>query len=67
MNTNTLLAIFAVLAAMALPGATAAHVIVPVDAAAGGVPGTRNPGQCQQDFNRNACNNAGPPNGNPND
>ena len=55
MNSNTTLAIFAVLAAMALVGATATYVIIPVDAE--GVPHYKNFGQCKQDKNRNACEN----------
>ena len=58
MKSNTTLAIFAVLAAMALIGATATYVIqiIPVDAQ-NGVPFEKNFGQCKQDKNRNACEN----------
>jgi hypothetical protein len=56
MNSNTTLAIFAVLAAMALVGATVTYVVIPVDAQ-GGPPHEKNFGQCKQSFNDNACRN----------
>jgi hypothetical protein len=57
MKINTSLAIFAVLAAMALLGATATYLpIIPADAQ-GGPPHEKNYGQCKQDFNDNACKN----------
>ena len=56
MNSNTTLAIFAVLAAMALVGATVTYVVIPVDAQ-GGPPHEKNFGQCKQEFNENACRN----------
>jgi hypothetical protein len=57
MNSNTSLAIFAVLAAMALLGATVTYLpIIPADAQ-GGPPHEKNFGQCKQSFNENACKN----------
>jgi hypothetical protein len=55
MNSNTTLAIFAILAATALLGATVVTVI-PVDAQ-NGVPFEKNFGQCKKDKNENACRN----------
>ena len=55
MNSNTTLAIFAVLAAMALVGATVTYVVIPVDAQ-GGPKAEKNFGQCKQDFN-DSCRN----------
>jgi hypothetical protein len=58
MNANTSLAIFAVLAAMALLGASTVTFlpIIPADAQEG-VPFEKNFGQCKKDKNRNACEN----------
>jgi hypothetical protein len=58
MNTNTSLAIFAVLAAMALMGATAAYIIIPADAVREPTnPPKDNPfGVCKKGgWNDNAC------------
>jgi hypothetical protein len=53
MNSNTTLAIFAILAAMALVGATVTYVIIPADAQ-GANSGPF--GQCKQErFSDNAC------------
>jgi hypothetical protein len=54
MNSNTTLAIFAVLAAMALVGATVTYVVIPADAV-GGPKAEKNYGQCKQDFNEKVC------------
>jgi hypothetical protein len=56
MNSNTTLAIFAVLAAMALVGATVTYVVIPADAV-GGPKAEKNYGQCKQNFNDNPCRN----------
>jgi hypothetical protein len=56
-NQTTMIAVFAVLAAMALLGATVTYLpIIPADAQ-GGPPHEKNFGQCKQSFNRNACEN----------
>jgi hypothetical protein len=55
MNSNTTLAIFAVLAAMALVGATVTYVVIPADAITGGPKGEKNYGKCKEDFNEKVC------------
>ena len=55
MKSNTMLAIFAVLVAMALVGATVTYVVIPADATSGGPKAEKNFGQCKQDFNDKPC------------
>jgi hypothetical protein len=58
MNSNTSLAIFAVLAAMALVGATATYIVVQAEAAQTitSPPSSNNHGQCKKgQWSDNAC------------
>ena len=55
MNSKTTLAIFAVLAAMALVGATATYIVIQADASTGGPKGGKNYGKCKEDFKEKVC------------